>query len=424
MERARHEGPAQHAAQRKSLSGLQPVLHAVRLPSKILQIKGLASVKYRLLQFLICPCCGEPPQLTVTHEQTLDCPAWTPAQKCSPCALAIHDPASGERCQECSKRDIIAGKLTCACGCVFPIVDGVPVLIPGQEARGSDNGAHVHERSRKTSQRFGYEWARYPACFYDEELKIFFAETQLAPRDLNGNLVLDAGCGMGRFTRVAGTHGGEIIGVDVSESVYKADALTRDLANVHIIRGDLLQLPFRDAAFDIVYSLGVLHHTPSTKKSFEAVAGKLKKGGLLSIWVYGAAGRYANFKTNPLRAERSRYLRSGFTMRLYWLLVLLREKISNGMRRITVSMPHRLLYRLCYALALLGKVPLIKYCTFSVHADWRVRLLENFDWLAPPFQYHHTKEEVLQWYAAAGFDIQGTLRHGFIPKVGVRGRKK
>ena len=94
------------------------------------------------------------------------------------------------------------------------------------------------------------------------------------------------------------------------------------------------------------------------------------------------------------------------------------------MRRITVSLPHRLLYRLCYVLALLGKIPLVKYCTFSAHADWRVRLLENFDWLAPPFQYHHAKEEVLTWYAAAGFDIQGMLKHGFIPKVGVRGVKK
>ena len=74
-------------------------------------------------------------------------------------------------------------------------------------------------------------------------------------------------------------------------------------------------------------------------------------------------------------------------------------------------------------LALLGKLPVIKYGTFSAHADWRVRLLENFDWLAPPFQYHHTKEEMLGWCEKEGIGVERMLEHGFIPKVGVRGRK-
>jgi hypothetical protein len=59
-----------------------------------------------------------------------------------------------------------------------------------------------------------------------------------------------------------------------------------------------------------------------------------------------------------------------------------------------------------------------------VHNNWRVRLLENFDWLAPPFQYHHTKEEMLAWCAKDGIAVERMLQHGFIPKVGMRGVKK
>jgi hypothetical protein len=87
-------------------------------------------------------------------------------------------------------------------------------------------------------------------------------------------------------------------------------------------------------------------------------------------------------------------------------------------------MPHKVLYTFCHVLALFGKVPFFKYFTFSVHNNWRVRLLENFDWLAPPFQYHHTKEEMLAWCAKDGIAVERMLQHGFIPKVGMRGVKK
>lgn len=376
-------------------------------------------MKFRLLQFLHCPDCGGALTVSEVREKSIEGPSWVPPHKCSACALALHDPAAKEKCGHCATREVVAGKLTCACGSVYPILNCVPVLLPGQAAPGGP-----HEENRKTSQRFGYEWTRYPAYFHDEEFRIFFEETQLSPQELEEKLILDAGCGMGRFTRIAGAQGCEVIGVDISESVHRAHALTAHMPNVHIIQADLMQLPLRNASFDIIYSLGVLHHTPSTPRAFAAVAGKLKQGGLLSVWVYGTAGPYKNFKTNPLRPDRSRYLSSDFAWRLYWLLVLVREKLSNGLRRITVTMPHRLLYRLCYGLALAGKIPLIKYCTFSAHAVWRVRLLENFDWLAPPFQYHHTKEEMLSWCEKEGVAVERMLEHGFIPKVGVRGRKK
>ena len=147
----------------------------------------------------------------------------------------------------------------------------------------------------------------------------------------------------------------------------------------------------------------------------------LKEGGLISVWVYGTAGRFKDFLTNPLRTDRKRYVKSMTAKRLYWLAVYGREKLFNFIRFITTRVPVPMLYRFCYLLAALGKIPLVKYLTASVHRLWRVRLLENFDWFSPPYQSHHTKEQVLSWCNEARVNRVSLLEHGFIPKVGVKG---
>lgn len=397
-------------------------------------------MKYRLLDTLVCPACGNTLNLQVLAAKKLRRQAEPPQRRCSFCFFNGTSAALSV-CQECYQHEIMDGVLSCSCGRVFPVIDAVPVMllseprcfrklrqlypdkIPANGYRDMQTAPPRDPADTMTQRRFGYEWVRYPTCFAEEEENIFFAETQIEPRLFRNRLTLDAGCGMGRFTRIAGKQGGEVIGIDLSESVFTAAQITSHLNTVHIVQADILNLPFRNAAFDIVYSLGVLHHTPDTQKSFSALVKKLKKDGLCSIWVYGTAGRYGDFVTNPLRADRAKHIPSPLHFRIYWLLVLLREHLSNTLRKLTVRCPHRLLYALCYGLALIGWIPGVKYFTFSAHKDWRVRLLENFDWLAPPFQHHHTKEEVRTWFEREGISVTKMLRHGFIPKVGMTGIK-
>ena len=47
-----------------------------------------------------------------------------------------------------------------------------------------------------------------------------------------------------------------------------------------------MNLPFADGAFDVVYSIGVLHHTPDTKWAFLSLSRLVKPGGRIAIWVY------------------------------------------------------------------------------------------------------------------------------------------
>ena len=107
------------------------------------------------------------------------------------------------------------------------------------------------------------------------------------PIDLEGQLVLDAGCGMGRYLRIAAESSASlVVGLDLSHAVVAARELTTELAKVAVVRGDLLKLPFPPASFDQIYSLGVLDHTPDPRAAFLGLAELLKPGGKIAVWVY------------------------------------------------------------------------------------------------------------------------------------------
>ncbi|MBI5241939.1 MAG: methyltransferase domain-containing protein [Elusimicrobia bacterium] len=339
-------------------------------------------MKMGLLAWLASPCCGEPMRYA-----RLD---------------RMPDP----------KADIEDGALACgSCRCEYPILAGVPRLLPPGEA---------DRRVAATSRSFTWEWTRYPGTPAEDE-RIFLEECQLEPSDFKDKKVLDAGCGMGRYSLAAASLGAEVTAVDLSESWAALVPVARETPSLHVVQGDLLHPPFQAAAFDLVYSHGVMHHTRDTRQAFLAVAKLVKPEGLLSVWLYGKAGRFADFATNPLRPDR---VWVGRHRRLAWFVVGARHIVSDILRVFTTRLPLSLTYLLCYPLALLGALPLVKYLTFSVHPRFRVRLVENFDWLSPPFQYHHTKEELAAWCEAAGFDVVRFLPHGLVPKPGVLARKR
>ncbi len=404
-------------------------------------------MKYRFLDYLVCPNCGEELKLKVFKEEQVVCVVAGVVKACNhSCALKQcikGKQNNGIDCNECCQFEIKEGVLECKHEHIFPIVDYIPRMLP--DAFYAQNGfldkyehllpmEKIEERMKKaevekfiriqrnTKISFEYEWLRYDVDLEREDREIFLSDSQFSEEFLKGKVILDAGCGMGRYTRIAGKMGVEIIGVDLSQSVLKAYQVTNNNPFAHIVQGDILNLPFREKQYDVIYSLGVLHHTPDAKRSFLNLTRYLKEGGLISVWVYGTAGKYREFKTNPLREDRQRYIKNKLARRLYWITVYVREMLLDFVRLFTTRMYVPLLYLVCYPLAAIGKIPLLKYLTASVHNNWRVRLQENFDWFSPQYQSHHTKEEVLGWFNEVKLDDISMLKHGFIPKVGLRGK--
>jgi len=108
---------------------------------------------------------------------------------------------------------------------------------------------------------------------------------------LSGKSVLEIGCGAGAHSALFALHGAHVTSVDITFDRAHAGAqkffLLGDKATGCIaLQGDAEALPLLDASFDIVYSNGVLHHTPETERALDEVFRVLKPGGQAVIMLY------------------------------------------------------------------------------------------------------------------------------------------
>jgi SAM-dependent methyltransferase len=109
--------------------------------------------------------------------------------------------------------------------------------------------------------------------------------------------ILDAGCGSGVSTEylVHLNPEASVVGIDLSEGTLavaqercKRSGATR--VNFHHL--SLFDADQLEGEFDLINSVGVLHHTADPIRGIQALANKLAAGGLLHIFVYGELGRW------------------------------------------------------------------------------------------------------------------------------------
>ena len=175
------------------------------------------------------------------------------------------------------------GSLWCsACLASYPIVDGVPNFV-----------AAAHSAAvEQTTSGFATNWMRYSDAILaqpalnDDLLRDWIAP--LSPELFQDQLVLEAGCGIGRWLAASAPHAPRaLIGFDYSNVVHAAFANTRHLKNVHVVRADIFRPPFAPKFADVCYSIGVVHHTPDPEGAFASLLDLVRDEGALSTWVYG-----------------------------------------------------------------------------------------------------------------------------------------
>ena len=246
-----------------------------------------------------------------------------------------------------------------------------------------------HDQSR-TKSAYALQWNRFRILRPEEDRATFRNRTGFRPEDLAGLTVLDGGCGMGRYLRIAAESAPRrLVGLDLSGAVIAARDLTRDLPGVQVVQGDLLRPPFAPGSFDRIYSLGVLDHTPDPRAAFLALSRLLKPGGRIVIWVY---------PMEKPRLERIMNAHRAISRRLpLWALVFLSRVMApvGALKRRMMLSGHRLIARAGVALNLLT-------IGVSMHPDPEVRVCDTLDWYAPKFLSRHTQEEVLGWFKEAG----------------------
>jgi SAM-dependent methyltransferase len=119
-----------------------------------------------------------------------------------------------------------------------------------------------------------------------------------------------------------------VIGADLTRASLRlgVEAARRfQLEQVQFIETDLHNPGLRTGAFDVVYSSGVLHHTPNPSAAFARIVRLARPGGIIIVGVYNAFARI------PLRARRIVARLSGF--RFIPCDPVLRDRDSEPARR-------------------------------------------------------------------------------------------
>jgi len=299
------------------------------------------------------------------------------------------DPASAET-------DIVEGLLISrGTGNLYAITGGVPVMLGGGLPTEfcARHQAAIEEVCQAQGLRFAVasttgfsfsqEWethwkekaVRTWGWTLTERVEQFCLETETTPADLEGKWVLDAGCGSGQLSHAIAEQGPNVIALDLGTGVFYAERY-RTAANVHYVQGDLMCPPFAAKVFDIIYSQGVLHHTPSTFAAFEKVSQLARPGGKFFLWLY----------------HWPRTLVQGWFKR----------PIVEGMRAVISRLP-LFLQRWCvqtYARTLHTRNVLFKRADAPAFPEL---LVEVFDTLTPTYRHHHTPYEVAEWFYRVGF---------------------
>ena len=110
----------------------------------------------------------------------------------------------------------------------------------------------------------------------------------MAFSEWRGKRTLEIGVGLGSDHYMLAKGGNRMTALDLSREHLKLTKQHLGLEGLETdtVYGDAEDMPFEDDSFDLVYSFGVLHHTPDTEKAFREVERVLRPGGVALIGVY------------------------------------------------------------------------------------------------------------------------------------------
>ena len=309
-------------------------------------------MKEKLLAYLVCPACDGSLDLTVSHSEAAE---------------------------------IMEGGLRCvSCATSFAITRGIP--------RFADLAA-VESDKKATADNFGWQWKHFTQedTRYAEQFLGWIAP--VTPDFFRDKIVLEGGCGKGRHTQLAAQWGArEVVGVDLSEAVETAFAATRSLPNAHVVQADIFRLPLA-RKFDYAFSVGVLHHLPDPRNGFLSLASKVKPGGQISAWIYGAENNEWIVRlVNPVREKITSRIDQRALLQLSKIpaagMFLATKLIYGPLNRRGSSLGQYLFYN--------------DYLSAIAPFGWREQHTIVFDHLVAPTAYYISRDEFEAWWREIG----------------------
>jgi SAM-dependent methyltransferase len=154
---------------------------------------------------------------------------------------------------------------------------------------------------------------------YTKEWHIPIAADFASARQLK---VLEIGCGLGTDGAQFAEAGADYTGVDLTEAAVDLARRRFELFNLpgRFQTADAENLDFAAESFDLVYSHGVLHHTPETQKAIDEVHRVLRPGGRAMVMLYHRDSYNYRVNISILRRVGARLLNSEAGVKLVHLM--------------------------------------------------------------------------------------------------------
>jgi SAM-dependent methyltransferase len=321
-----------------------------------------------------------------------------------------HDQTALQLAEGSGDDDVREGSLSCEQDHRFPIRAGVPRLV-------ADGEAASVEGQEETFESFSAKWAQVSAAELEQRFDQQYAwyverygfgdEAGLADFLSGREAILEAGTGLGgdaaRFARLSDA---EVVGLDLSEGVVKAQDHFGGPENLHYVQGDILRLPCRPESFDFISSDQVIHHTPDAPGAFAGLAARLRPGGHLAVYVYKEKALLREMADTEIRKITTR-MSAEECMRFSEQITELGRELSHLDAKVTLEKGVPLLgidagehdvQRLIYWTFL--------KCFWNEDFSENLNALVNFDWYHPPYASRHTPEEVRGWCDEAGLEVE------------------
>lgn len=248
----------------------------------------------------------------------------------------------------------------------------------------------------KTVESFGAEWEKFDS-FTEAEIKNAGDQyfDLISEQMLNeSSVVLDMGCGSGRWTKYVAGQVNSVEAVDPSKAIFFAAKTYSELHNVRFSRADVENLPFHDNTFNFVFSLGVLHHIPDTEGALKALVSKLKPDGYALIYLYYA------LDNRGLLFKAAFYLSSFLRLVISKLPSKLKQVVCDFLA-LTVYLPLVSLSRLIKKVFPgngFKKIPLAYYHDKS----WNIIRNDALDRFGTPLEQRFSKIEIKEMLEKAG----------------------
>ena len=296
-------------------------------------------------------------------------------------------------------KELINGNLICSnCGKIYSVENGIPRFVSVENYISS----------------FSYQWNLHRTTQLDSYTGFPISHNRLFnvtgwPENLEGQMILEAGSGAGRFSEILAQTGAEIFSFDLSSAVEANYENNKHYPNLNIFHGDIYNIPLLKAFFDKVLCLGVLQHTPEPERAFKSLVRYVRPGGELVIDVYAKK----------------------FTTLFHWKYIL--RPLTKHIRKeilykiieniVPILLPLSVVFRKAFGKIGSRILPIVEYSNlglpYEMNKQWAI--LDTFDMYSPRYDTPQNIESVEKWFRDADFsDV--TVEYGSNGIVG-RGRR-